>query len=70
MSLPMAFADILPEHYPVTMEFLAGDRVVHTVTMPEPGIATIPPLVGKYGPIGVRLTFGDGTVIEQPAPGS
>ena len=57
----------LPRHmYPIQVEFIAEDfnTVVHTATIPGPGVLRVPPLSQQYGPIRVRVTYGNGAVEE------
>lgn len=56
--------------YPMTVEFIAEltGNVVHTIQVTGPGVMKVPPLAGEHGPIGVRVTYGDGTVEQVGAP--
>lgn len=67
MTRPAAFADLPAEAYPFTLEFFKKDtkEVVHTIEVTGPGTVDVPGLSTVHGPIGVRVTFADGEVIED-----
>lgn len=63
------FADLPEDMFPVTVEYYTVDGVVvRTDTIDRPGAYVVPPLGEKYGPIGVKVTSGDGHVQCLPPP--
>lgn len=64
-----AFVDLPLSAYPMVYEFFRRDgQVVHRIEVSGPGVAHIPGLAHLHGPIGVRITYGDGTVSEDGPP--
>ncbi len=76
VALQVALADLPKAKFPVLIECLHPQTraIVHRieVKVPRPGTRTpvyIPPLARRLGhPVMVRVTFGDGEIIEAPPP--
>jgi hypothetical protein len=69
-TLDTAFHDLSRECFPFTIEFLnRADEVVHTITVPEPGVIKVPGLAAEHGSCAVRVSYATGEVIVIPAPG-
>lgn len=63
---PAAFESLPADAFPFTVEFISHDTglVVHTIDVPEPGAILVPPLRDDHGPIWVRASYAEGTVVE------
>jgi len=62
--------DFKEEEYPLTIDFFIADgSIVHTIEVEEPGVVRIPQLADKYGPVGTRITLGNGRQMKEPPPG-
>lgn len=67
---------MLPRHmFPIHMEALnrAGEVVwEETVTLPESELTSVevPGLAKTHGPVGIRVTYGDGSVTEIDSDGN
>lgn len=61
-----AFADLPAQEYPLLIEFLRGEQVVHRIEVPGPGAVSIPKLGAG---LGVRLTTATGCQSLTP-PGT
>lgn len=60
-----SFHDIGAEQFPVTFRaFNVFDVEVWTETVTEPGALYIPPLINEFGPVVIRVEFGDGTFYD------
>lgn len=66
-ELDTAFSDLDPRCFPFTIEFLAGDLVVHQIVVESPGVIKVPGLSSQWGPVAVRVTYATGEVITEPA---
>jgi hypothetical protein len=65
---PVAFHDLSEGSYPITIEYIAvaTGKVLQVQEIPSgPALLKMPTLSGLFGPIRVRMSFGDGIVIEQ-----
>jgi hypothetical protein len=68
-ELPVAFRDLPARAYPFVVEyFTTTGAVVHTERVEGPGVMKVPGLSGLFGPIGVRVTYASGEVVETPPP--
>ena len=66
--IPYAVRDLPAEAYPFTVDFIdQTGKVVHTITIEGPGVTLIPALRDQYGPVDVRITYADHTVIYEKA---
>ena len=61
MSKP-SFFDFAPELFPITLRaFNVFDVEVWTETIEQPGALYIPPLIEEFGPVVMRVEYGDGS---------
>ncbi len=65
----VAFADVPADAFPVSIEFIdRSGKVVWSDVILGPGALPIPALAKDHGPVGVRMIFASGEVVEEPAP--
>lgn len=65
----LAFHDLPQSAFPFKIEFFnATGDLVHAIEVSGPGAVEVPGLRPQHGPVAVRVTYADGSVVEQPAP--
>jgi hypothetical protein len=68
-TAPAEAVDLPAWSYPFRIEFLNAARdVVESIEVTGPGVLNVPALAEVHGPVSVRVTYGDGSVVECEPP--
>lgn len=64
--------DLPEKYYPIHAEAISehSGEVVWEETVSEPGVLTVPDLGGEFGPVAVRVEYGEGTIIYMSSDGT
>lgn len=67
--LQLSFTKLPAELFPMVMEFVdVSGKTVHRIDVEGPGVINVPGLSKKFGPVGVRVTYGNGEKSWEPPP--
>lgn len=71
MTKPFASRNLPATAFPFIIDFIqeSTGAVVYTLVAQRPGGIEIPSLAELYGPVGVRMRYADGYVVEVGSDG-
>lgn len=68
MTATHSFHDLPPEAFPLIIRAFSrstGDEVWTSGEIAQAGAYFVPPLIETFGPVRIRIEFGDGSVVDD-----